>query len=50
MPEYLDAGVVRIQSYIARTPELSLRRGRVACNGELDDMPYSILGHRELPG
>src|ERR1700691_5850967 len=27
MPEYLDAGVVRIQSYIARTPELSLRRG-----------------------
>jgi hypothetical protein len=27
MPEYLDAGVVRIQSYIARTPDLSLRRG-----------------------
>ncbi|MGH3122219.1 MAG: hypothetical protein ACRDND_14495, partial [Streptosporangiaceae bacterium] len=27
MPTYLDAAVVRIQSYIARTPELSLRRG-----------------------
>lgn len=27
MPEYLDAAVVRIQPYIARTPELSLRRG-----------------------
>lgn len=27
MPEYLDAAVVRIQTYIARTPELSLRRG-----------------------
>jgi hypothetical protein len=27
MPEYLDAAVVRIQSYIGRTPELSLRRG-----------------------
>lgn len=27
MPEYLDVGVVRIQSYIARTPDLSLRRG-----------------------
>lgn len=27
MPEYLDAAVVRIQPYIARTPDLSLRRG-----------------------
>ena len=27
MPTYLDAAVVRIQPYLARTPELSLRRG-----------------------
>jgi CRISPR RNA silencing complex Cmr2 subunit-like protein len=27
MPTYLDAGVVRIQPYLARTPELRLRRG-----------------------
>ncbi|MFF4128269.1 hypothetical protein ACFYYP_32495 [Microbispora rosea] len=27
MPTYLDVGVVRIQSYIARTPDLRLRRG-----------------------
>ncbi len=27
MPTYLDAAVVRIQSYLARTPELRLRRG-----------------------
>jgi hypothetical protein len=27
MPTYLDAGVVRIQPYLARTPELRMRRG-----------------------
>jgi hypothetical protein len=27
MPTYLDAAVVRIQPYLARTPDLSLRRG-----------------------
>ncbi|GAB3275267.1 hypothetical protein GCM10027589_00270 [Actinocorallia lasiicapitis] len=27
MPAYVDVGVVRIQSYIARTPDLRLRRG-----------------------
>ncbi|MBO3752842.1 hypothetical protein J5X84_42910 [Streptosporangiaceae bacterium NEAU-GS5] len=27
MPTYLDVGVVRIQGYIARTPDLRLRRG-----------------------